>query len=575
MSSKYSAGLANFLSDYEVRGNEAIRTRERNFGVQRATEEFGEPSVTIFLRTKPGAVLEGAPLDAVIDQSKERIRTATVPLSELDELAANPEVERIRLSRFLRPLMDVARPAIRLPAFLANHGGLSGKDVIIGIIDSGIDPKNDMISSSRILVALDQTRKMPGARRGGVKLVTSQEIQTLTDTTGHGTHVTGIAAGAHPRFGGVAQGASLIVVKTDFNDANIADGVRFIFEEAQRFSLPVVVNLSLGGHLDAHDGTDYLSHVIDQWSGPGRIVCCAAGNEGTRPIHARARVTPGADESITFLVSGSDDAVYLNGWYSGADIMEVALRSPNGQLTDFQGIQPDSSGVRHDVQGGFAIVSTPGRNEDNGDHHIHVQLMGNGLLAVGPWALVLRGQSLPGGWIDFWNDDNDDNELRGVQFTSHVDSQMKIGSPGCASSAITVGAFTTKEEWRISGHPVPFRWPGVTTGTLAPDSSPGPLRNLKPKPDLVAPGFVIASALSGQALQGTDFQVARNLVIKAGTSMAAPIVSGLVALMLQAVPTLTARSAKDRLIAASRFNNNPAGTFDKNWGHGLIDGALL
>lgn len=75
-------------------------------------------------------------------------------------------------------------------------------------------------------------------------------------------------------------------MKSDLLDAHIADGVRYAFRLADERGRPAVVNLSLSGHADAHDGTDPLSQIIDAESGPGRLVCCAAGNEGDESIHA-------------------------------------------------------------------------------------------------------------------------------------------------------------------------------------------------------------------------------------------------------------------------------------------------
>src|SRR5262249_25371689 len=150
-------------------------------------------------------------------------------------------------------------------------------------------------------------------------------------------HVAGIAAGSDPTFGGVAPEADLIMVKTDFMDAHIADGIRYIFRVAGELGRPAVVNLSLGGHSDAHDGTDSLSQIIDSESGPGRIVCCAAGNEGNDNIHAQTTVAAGGTSTARFFVpNGAVGVALLNGWYTGSATLEVAVRSPGGFVTNFQ-----------------------------------------------------------------------------------------------------------------------------------------------------------------------------------------------------------------------------------------------
>lgn len=181
--------------------------------------------------------------------------------------------------------------------------GLSGTNVIVGIVDTGIDPIHPAFAG-RILHIWDQTLPGPGVPEGGYGIeVTGATLTASRDTVGHGTHVAGIAAGADPGFGGIAPAARLLIVKTDLQDAHIADGIRYIFRVAGQMGCPAVVNLSLGGHADAHDGSDSLSQIIDQETGPGRIVCCAAGNEGDDNIHAQATVPAGATRRIPMSTS--------------------------------------------------------------------------------------------------------------------------------------------------------------------------------------------------------------------------------------------------------------------------------
>src|SRR5205814_1532030 len=97
---------------------------------------------------------------------------------------------------------------------------------------------------------------------------------------------------------------------------------------------PAVVNLSLGGHFDAHDGTDPLSQVIDSESGPGRIVCCAAGNEGNDNIHAVVDVPAGGQVAPRFRVPTNGVGIAeLNARYPGATGLEAAVQSPGGFIT--------------------------------------------------------------------------------------------------------------------------------------------------------------------------------------------------------------------------------------------------
>jgi subtilisin family serine protease len=60
-----------------------------------------------------------------------------------------------------------------------------------------------------------------------------------------------------------------------------------------------------------------------------------------------------------------------------------------------------------------------------------------------------------------------------------------------------------------------------------------------------------------------------------GTSMATPLITGLIALLLQADPTLTPEVAKQLLKSASSIPGTAAGGFRNEWGFGLVNGDLL
>lgn len=140
--------------------------------------------------------------------------------------------------------MDKALAKVKLPGFRSSEG-LSGDGVIVGIVDTGIDPNHpDFVG--RILRIWDQTVSGPGVAEGSFGLeLTGPLISASRDTDGHGTHVAGIAAGAGTKFSGVAPKANFVIVKTSFQDAHIADGIRYIFRVAEQPGRPAVVNLSL------------------------------------------------------------------------------------------------------------------------------------------------------------------------------------------------------------------------------------------------------------------------------------------------------------------------------------------
>src|SRR5690606_39080521 len=108
---------------------------------------------------------------------------------------------------------------------------------------------------------------------------------------GHGTHVTATAAGGgrvNANMSGVAPEAEIIFVKGirnaeslgGFSDADVVNGIQYIFEKADELGLPAVVNLSLGAVSGPLDGSTLYEQVISDLTGPGRIVVAAAGTSG-------------------------------------------------------------------------------------------------------------------------------------------------------------------------------------------------------------------------------------------------------------------------------------------------------
>ncbi len=565
---KIASGLIVALEDYQKEGRKGLLRHMRSLGIV-SEEDSPKPSrVVVFINCDEQARLDHlAQYGIRVNQPRGRVRTAILPLDSLDPLSEDPAVERITPSHYLRPLMDVASGKINLPKF-RSKSGLSGKRVIIGIVDTGID-SNHPAFTGRILRIWDQTLPGPGVPEGGYGIEFTGELLTASrDTHGHGTHVAGIAAGEDAAFGGVAPGAELVIVKTTLQSAHIADGILYIFRVARELGRPAVVNLSLGGHDDPHDGSDPLSQIIDEESGPGRIVCCAAGNDGNDNIHAQTTVPQGQRRSLRFRVPSMDatiiDIALLNGWYSGNDQIEVGIQSPDGFQTPYQSIITDGSPRRtYNLPDGDVQIVTPGPDLANGDHNFRIVIRP---VPAGIWRLWLRGASINKGLVDVWAL----SEHSDVIFTGKsVQDALKIGSPGTAVSAVTVASYTTKVQWTDIDNEQ--RQVGLVLDDISDFSSEGPLRNGAQKPDVAAPGAMIISSLSADSLPRRVLMINENYVVKAGTSMATPIITGIVALLLERDQAYD----PDGIKAELRANSSMGTTFDLKWGFGLIDALNL
>ena len=236
-----------------------------------------------------------------------------VSASELLLLVDSPHVVYIEPSWKVEPKLDYSVPAIRADQLHSATPPLTGKGVLIGAVDTGIDyahldfrydsDGDGVEESSRILSIWDQTSGSLGTYYSNDEIESdialglgpqSGQVHE-TDINGHGTHLMGIAAGdgssSDSTLVGVAPDASIIMVKSSFYTSDIISGVKYIFEQADALDLPAVVNLSLGGHEGPHDGTSLfeqgLSELAQQY---GHTIVVSAGNEGDEKIQDRKSV---------------------------------------------------------------------------------------------------------------------------------------------------------------------------------------------------------------------------------------------------------------------------------------------
>ncbi|HEX2698614.1 MAG TPA: S8 family serine peptidase [Acidimicrobiales bacterium] len=579
---KLSPTLALAVDDYQRAGPPALALHAARIGVVSIDATPKPPRVVVFLHPAAGASLEHlGEIGVTVNGGATggSVRTAIVPMESIDRLTEDGAVARIVPAQRLRLSMDKARAAVKVPAF-RKASKLSGKGVIVGTVDTGIEVGHPDFEG-RILQIWDQTLNGTGVAEGGYGVELSGPAMSQSrDTIGHGTHVAGIAAGADPTYTGVAPRAEFVIVKTDLLDAHIADGIRYIFRIAEERNMPAVVNLSLGGQGDGHDGSDALSTVIDEAVGPGRIVCCAGGNAGNSNIHARVLVQKNRTRTIACAMAGrgpTDPAFVAayNGWYPGTDRLEVAVVSPSEVSTPFQPVITSGSPSKdYALPEGAVQIVTPPPDPANGDHNFLVTIEPAPTppgppTSRGMWRLRLRGAKVSKGTVDVWVIDDQVSIFTGPAV---VDS-MKVGTPGAATGAITLASYTTKVEWETIFSETLTS--GLELDDVSDFSSEGPRRDGAEKPDLAAPGAMIASSLSVHSPADPRFLIDPLHTIMAGTSMATPFASGLVALLLERQPDLKPEEAKALLRKNSRIPGQPAQTFDPKWGYGVVNAKGL
>ena len=550
----------------------------------------------------------GAEIGTVIG----RIATVRAPVASLDALVRLTSLRRVQAARPVHPTNDSAVSMSRVDEVRQRRAdafmGATGEGVIIGVLDTGLDYDHpdflDPDSVPRTIAIWDQVR---GSTCDSTQI--RERACFSTDVQGHGTHVTGIAAGdgsaagddpdSRFRYAGVAPGAGIAAVKFSFQTfADLIDGVAWVFDVADAAGRPAVVNLSLGSHSGPHDGTDLAEQALDSLSGPGRIVVVAAGNEGnaqnTAPpliellIHGTGTPAPGQDVAMTFEITDyspiaglCNDFAFLEAWYDGTQAIDITVRRPNG--TTATGSTGDTISA-DGATGQIDIIAPPDPNPENGDRTALIVVSDcSGTPEPGNWTVTFSSAETPSEPLHLWITQSAFGANGLALGRAGFDNSYVISSPGNANEAITVGAYVSRVAW-----PTPAGQASMsslfgfsqTVGDIAFFSSAGPTRDGRLKPEITAPGLMIMST------RPSSFSVPTQLLapsgrhrIEFGTSMASPHVAGIVALLLEQDPTLTPAEVRSILTSTAAtdgftaidHSDNSNGTPNEQWGHGKAD----
>lgn len=516
------------------------------------------------------------------------ILTAMASRKAIDELVADPAVASIEASR-IGGIAESSRSMPWIKAPVVQYGSLSekGAGTLVAIIDDGIDVLHEAFrigNKSRILAVWDQTDNTGLAPVAVNPEVYSQNYGTLhvrsdisryiaagavgkglgRDEDGHGTHVASIAAGSPvpaANFpGGVAPEADLLFVipwlrttpgqpySIGYSKAHV-DALKFVRSTAEDARMPVVVNVSQGMNAGAHDGTSLLERGFDEFSNggaePGYVVVKSAGNEFGHDGHCCVQAFGGGVAIIKWSTTDMPRLEdYLEFWFPSDCDLAFQLIAPNGDRCSVDHL---SRNAREPLNGITLDMTYTINHPDNGDSCvvIVVRAAGAALMLAGDWVLEIMGNEVHStcmvhGWVERDN-------ARAVRFRTGSANELTLSIPGTARSVITVGACETRSPLVLSS-----------------DSSHGPTRDDRKKPELVAPGVDIVAARAGTSV---------GQVQMSGTSMAAPHVTGAVALALARRkrirrPQLNAVQIRKAL---SRRLQNYSGNFQSGFGYGALD----
>ena len=480
-----------------------------------------------------------------VDELAAGYAVLVVPESRIEQVSAMEQIVYIEKPKRLFFASNMARAASCLSTIQTSIGagaggggtggagggvisslesGLTGKGVLVAVIDSGIDyfhpDFRNPDGTTRIGLLADQDRDRiytreeinaaleTGSRTSALALVPS------TDPSGHGTAVAAIAAGngreGNGVYRGVAYESELMVVKlgTPLTDSfprttQLMKALDLVVRRAQDMNRPLAVNISFGNTYGSHDGTSLLETFINDMSGIGRnVIVAGTGNEGTGAGHRAGSLVMGQEENAQLSIAPYETGMGVQLWKSYVDQFSIRLVTPSGEI-----IGPIDSrlGPQTLRYGGTQILIYYGKPSPfSRAQEIYFDFLPvRDYLDSGIWTFRLTPERIVTGRYDMWL------PSRGIlnpstRFLRPV-PETTLTIPSTASNVISVGAYD--DSYRAYAD---FSGRGFTrqTGQV--------------KPDLAAPGVDIVTARRGGGYEAVT-----------GTSFAAPFVTGSAALLMQ------------------------------------------
>ncbi len=544
-----------------------------------------------------------------INSSSNNIRTASIPVKRLKEIINIPGVGYIEIAEKVNFAMDAARSATYVNSV---HQGLQlqqsyyGSGVVVGIIDGGFDYTHPNFydengsGTYRIKRVWEQNTNSGTPPIGftyGREMADQNTIlnaqRDFADFS-HGTHVAGIAAGAGASISsikGVATKSDLVLVSMR-TITDVADGITYIFNYAKSVNKPCVINMSLGTHIGPHDGTSTFDKFCDKEVGAGKILVGAAGNEGSDPIYL-TKTFSSTDTVLMTFIKFFDNATFLNK-NNGSGVIDIWGRPNenfwasvgilNTKTNQFEAWTPYVSANTNST-GQYKLKDNDPFFPDETTITIASEININNNK---PRILIVADNSIQDDdykWVvvtlfsrntqtKFWGQKTSFSKLNYSYPVAEGTSNSTVGEiGGTGKSIISVGAYNTNI---------------TEIGNIAPFSSIGPTADNRTKPDITAPGNRISASVSrfdnnylngGSAWSDVVTGVTNGtntwyFAKMEGTSMASPMVSGIMALWLEAYPDLTPAQAK-QLLKDNAITDFYTGTIpsigSNTWGWGKID----
>ncbi|MDE7125328.1 MAG: S8 family serine peptidase [Muribaculaceae bacterium] len=312
----------------------------------------------------------------------------------------------------------------------------------------------------------------------------------------------------------MAPDADIVFVSFGNNAVDIPNAVQYIFDYAESVNKPCVINMSLGSHVGPHNGTSTLDQYFASAVGPGRILVGAAGNEGDSQLHATKKFEEG-DNSIQTLLgfsSSSNRNTMVDVWGMNESDITVsvviadalkgkiiessqAVSARNGETTLFK---PNDENVD------CYFYICPVANPSNGCPNIYVEAYITAISETRGIGIKVTGEA--GQEVHLYNVSGNsfiNGGLRGWASGTNAGTVGEIG--GSSDDVISVGSYNTRYTFPLYAAPgglytIESLGPTVIpVGDVSYFSSMGPTADGRIKPDVLAPGALVVSAVSKYA----------------------------------------------------------------------------